>query len=274
MPLAALSSPASRRAGPVRRRRLVLLAALATLASCGRDADAPRRTQLRVFAAASMREAFTDAEAAFEAAHPQVDVVCSFAGSQVLRTHIEQGAEVDVFASADAAQMAALERAGLVGAPSLIARNGLVVIVPAANPAGITTFADLARAKRLVIGEANVPIGAYTRILLERAARGLGADFADRVRANVASEESNVRLVRAKVELGEADAAIVYRSDAIALPSLRVIAVPAAFDVVAETRVAIASHSRHSEWARRWIEALRGPEMRARLRARGFSPPD
>ena len=249
-------------------------ASLMVAVGCQRTAGPDDRVRLQVFAASSLREAFADAENAFEAMHPEVDVVCNFAGSQVLRTHIEQGAAVDVFASADSAQVEALRDRGLVGPPTSFARNSLVVVVPPDNPAQIRSFADLATARRIVLGGPTVPIGVYTLQLLANAEARLGGAFVAAVRGHVVSEESNVRLVRAKVELGEADAAIVYRSDATAAPSLGVVAVPPELDVAATYSVAIGSQSRHSEWARRWVALLRSAELRAVLRARGLLPVD
>src|SRR5262249_39265715 len=115
--------------------------------------------ELTVYAAASLREVFEDLGRQLEAKVAGSKVAISFAGSQELRTQIEQGARVDVFASADTKHMAALEKAGLVVGPRVFARNEPVIIVPKDNPAGIKTLADLARARRLVIGTPEVPIG-------------------------------------------------------------------------------------------------------------------
>src|SRR5262249_25120079 len=141
-----------------------------------------------------------------------VKVRLNLAGSQELRTQIENGAGADVFASADQKHMAALVTAKLVATPHVFARNTPVVIVPKGNPAKVGSFQELAKAKKIVIGVPEVPIGTYTLEILDKA----GADFKQKVLANVASRELNVRQVLAKVTLGEADAGIVYRTDAIA----------------------------------------------------------
>jgi molybdate transport system substrate-binding protein len=206
-----------------------VLAALGALCStgCTAAADSPRRDPVSVFAASSLVDAFGEMERAFERAHPEVDVQMTFAGSQVLRLQLEQGAPAHVFASANEAHMRALAEEGLVAEPEPLGTNDLVVVAPMSNPAGIESFSDLAQAERIVIGAPNVPIGAYTNALLDKAAEELGAEFATRVRSRVVSEESNVRLVRAKVQLGEADAGIVYRTDAVTSEQVRMIAVPA-----------------------------------------------
>ena len=225
-----------------RRTRSVAptLAAVAFVLSSGCSGGrAESSPELHVFAASSLTEAFAELEEAFESAHPDVDVLLNLAGSQVLRLQIEQGARADVFASANEEHAAALAGAGLAGPAETLAWNALVVIVPADNPASIRAFADLPRAERLVVGHAAVPVGAYTRALLARAGTELGADFASAVRARIVSEESNVRLARAKVELGEADAAIVYRTDAIASERVHAIGIPPA--LAPRTRYVIAA---------------------------------
>lgn len=252
-----------------------LAVALLALAAC-KDREAapepPPRAELLVYAASSLTEAFGDIERAFEAAHPSVDVVLHFAGSQVLRLQIEHGAAADVFASANPEHMAALVRDGWITGDGVFARNGLVVIVPkdADGPGAVASFDDLPRAGRVVIGSEAVPVGLYTRRMLAAAAEVRGAAFAEAVRARVVSEESNVRLVRAKVEMGEADAAIVYRTDAAASDRVRALPVPAAFDVAASYHIGVVAASKRADAARAFIDFVRSPAGRALLEARGF----
>lgn len=252
-------------------RALFVAALLLAAAGCGPGAEGPRRT-LVVFAASSLTEAFSDLEHRFEAAHPGVDVVPSFAGSQVLRLQIEQGAPADVYASADPAHMEALAAAGLVHEARTFARNRLVVVVPVANPAGIERFEALPRARRLVVGTAEVPVGRYTRALLEDAAVRFGRAFADSVRAAVVSEETNVRLVLAKVVLGEADAAFVYATDAAASGAVRIVPVPEGLGPRAEYRIATVTGSAHPDLARAFRALLDSDEGRRVLSAHGFEP--
>ena len=117
------------------------------------------RLRLNVYAASSLTDAFTEIERAFEAAHADVDAALSFAGSQVLRLQIEQGASADLYASANPDHARALRDAGLLRGVRSFAVNELAVIVPPDNPAGIESFGDLAAAERLVIGTASVPVG-------------------------------------------------------------------------------------------------------------------
>ncbi|MEZ4471579.1 MAG: molybdate ABC transporter substrate-binding protein [bacterium] len=245
--------------------RAGLLLAL-VVAGCAR----PPASEVVVFAASSLTDAYRALGAAFEAAHPGTRVVFAFAGSQTLRLQIDQGAPADVFASADATH---LEGPRLTGHHT-VARNALVIITPLANPAGVDGLADLPRARRVVLGTPEVPIGRYTAALLDRAAAALGPDFRARVEAAVASREANVRLVRAKVELGEADAAIVYRTDAT--PRVRVVSVPAAWQPTVALLEARLVDAPHPALADAWLAFTAAPAGQAILRAHGFdeAPPD
>jgi molybdate transport system substrate-binding protein len=248
-----------------------ILLPLVLFSACEARNAPESRAELTVFAASSLTDAFNDLADRFTEQNGGVRPTLAFAGSQILRLQLIEGAEADVFASADAAHVDALVEAGIVVDPQRFAENDLVVIVPMANPASIETFADLAKARRIVIGAPNVPIGVYTRSLLTRAESVLGRDFAERVRANVVSEESNVRLVRAKVELGEADAAIVYRTDVSG--SVRTIEVPPEMSVRASYYVGFVGPASKARPARRWVALLRSREGLSILSEHGFSTP-
>jgi molybdate transport system substrate-binding protein len=233
-------------------------------------ARAEERRELTVFAAASLREPFAELARALEQRTPGLKVRLNFAGSQELRAQIEHGARADVFASADLAHMAALEKAGLAVAPRTFAHNQLVVVVPRENPARLGAFVDLPRAKRLVIGAPVVPIGAYTLRILDRT----DADFRRRVLARVVSKELNVRQVLAKVALGEADAGIVYRTDARAAGGeVLPLDIPAALNVVAEYPIAVLGGAAEPAAARAFVELVLSPEGQERLAAAGFTSP-
>jgi molybdate transport system substrate-binding protein len=181
------------------------------------SASAQAERRLIVFAAASLTDAFEEIGTAFETAHPGVDVVFNFAGSSELAAQLAEGAPAEVFASANARQMQIARAAGRVGGwPRTFARNRLVLIVPADNPAHITRLRDLGNdGVLLIIAAPDVPVRDYTDSLLERLAAdpAYGETYRQAVYANVVSEEQNVRQVAAKVALGEADAGIVYASD-------------------------------------------------------------
>ena len=248
---------------------VTLLCVLGAAAVAAGDDKGEGRRTLQVFAASSLADAFREMEAAFEAAHPGTDVELVFAGSQVLRLQIEHGARADIFASADRRHIESLERAGLVAEYAEFAGNELVVIVPPDNPAGIESFNDLPRARRLVIGTENVPVGGYTRAALRRATAHSGPGFETAVLDRVVSEESNVRLVRAKVELGVADAAIVYRTDA-APGRVRTIPMPWWANVRADYLMGAVAGSANPEGAEQWIGFVASPAGREILSRRGF----
>ena len=242
-------------------------------AAGGRPA-APTRT-LTVFAAASLADACAQLGDSLERRTPGLAVTFNFAGSQQLVLQIRQGAAADVFASADRRWMAALEDSGLVeGTPQIFAHNRLLVIAPTAS--AVTRLADLARpGTKLVLATDAVPVGRYARQVLHNlsATPGLGADFERRALANVVSNEENVKAVVAKVQLGEADAGIVYVSDvtpAVA-PRLRRLEVPAAANVVADYPVAVLRRARDPEDARAFVALLLSPTGQAVLRANGLA---
>ena len=231
------------------------------LGACG-DGEEPTET-ITVFAAASLTEAFGELAAAFEAEHPGVRVRLSFAGSATLRTQVLEGAPADVFASASPDEVAALDAAELVVEEHALATNTLVI---ATGQDGIETFEELTLpGLRLVLAAENVPAGRYARESLALA----GTDFAERVLANVRSNETNVRATLAKVELGEADAAIVYTSDLRAADAgIRTIAIPERFQVAAEYRIALLSES---DAARAFVAFATSPQGMATLARHGFT---
>ena len=264
-----------------RAARLWWLASSLAAWSCGDGAPGSvgERRALTVFAASSLTEAFREIAPRFEARRSDVDVVLVFAGSQVLRLQIEQGAEFQVFASADLAHVRALADAGLATTPRVFAANDLAVIVPPDNPARIESFGDLPRAERLVLGTAAVPVGAYARVALTRATAHYGAAFEAKVLERVVSHESNTRLVRTKVELGEADAAIVYRTDAVAAGAsdagtrVRAVPVPPSLGVRVEYAIAVAAGTADRSDAEAWVEFVLSPEGQGVLSRRGFAGP-
>ena len=234
-----------------------------------------RAEEVVVFAASSLRDAFSALAERFEESHPGAKVVFNFAGSQELRTQIENGAPADVFASADQKPMKALVEAKLAADPTIFARNEPVLVVPKGNPAGIGGLKDLPRAKRIVLGVPEVPIGAYALRILDAASasKEYGADFRAKVEARVVSRELNVRQVLAKVRLGEADAAIVYRTDlAAAKESVEAIRVPVELNVVAEYPIAVLTRAKHPALARELARAVLAPSGRYVLALFGFRP--
>jgi molybdate transport system substrate-binding protein len=263
----------SYKAGMLHRARGYALAALLLVAATDAAAAAPPAKELVVFEAASLKDVFAKLARRFENDNPGVKVVTNAAGSQELRAQIEHGAIADVVASADRKHMDALVRQGLVAAPSVFTCNEPVIVVRAPLASSIKTLADLPRADRIVIGTPEVPIGAYALQIVNRAAARLGADFPRRVQAKVASRELNVRQVLAKVVLGEADAGVVYRSDAMTAGSkVAVVAVAPELNVTAEYPIAALKAAPQPELAWRFIDLVKSPAGAAALRDAGFTP--
>jgi molybdate transport system substrate-binding protein len=256
---------------------LLLLLPCVVSAGCGPTAPArqngKRQTEINVFAASSLENAFRRLEEDLGRQHPAVTVTFHFAGSQELRMQIQHGASADVFASADLRHMDELRRTGRVDAPHVFARNEPVLVVAKDAASRIHSLADLPRAQRLVLGAKETPIGDYTRKVLERARRTLGVDFPERVESRVVSRELNVRQVLAKVILGEADAGIVYRTDVhTATDTVVVVPLPKDDVVVAEYPIATVAGGAHAEAARAWLDLVLSPAGQDVLIRFGFLP--
>lgn len=237
---------------------------LALLTGCAQQDDEGDRS-LTVFAAASLTGAFTEIAEQFEESNPGVDVRLSFDGSSGLVDQIAGGAPADVFASADEKNMDRAVTEGLVrGEPSFFATNVLTIITPPGNPAGITGLDRSLDGARLVVCADGVPCGTATRALA--AAAG--------VTLRPVSEESKVTDVRGKVASGEADAGIVYTTDARAAADT-VLVVPLAGADTRPNRYPIAATegTANPELAARFVDAVAGPAGRAVLDDYGFGPP-
>ncbi len=258
----------------IRRRAASSLSAVAMIAAvwaggCA-SSSAEDGSEVTVFAAASLTDAFTEIATAFEAAHPGVEVKLNFAGSQSLRTQISHGAQAHVFASANEQHMAALRDSGLVSEPAVFATNEMVIAVPASNPAGIESFADLPKARRIVLAGDSVPAGAYAAQVLANAASAYGVEFPARVSERVVSREMHVRQTLQKVVLGEADAAMVYATDAAAAgDAVRIVEIPDELNVRASYPIAALGSAAVGEAFVAFVQSEEGARV---LRKHGFRP--
>jgi molybdate transport system substrate-binding protein len=286
--LAMRLAPASRARGTAPVRRLVpALFMVVALAACGPAPTGGRPTtgqpnaaapvELTVYGAASLKGALEQAKAAYEAANPGTTLTLSTDSSSALETQIEQGAPADVFLSADTTNPKKLVDAGLAdGAPVAFAGNALTVIVPAANPAGITSPADLAKAGvRVIAAGDEVPITKYATQLVDNLAKEAGypAGFAAAYAANIASKEDNVKAVVAKIELGEGDAGIVYVTDANASTKVATIDVPPTANIPATYDGVVVKGSTKAAAGKAFLAWFAGPEGQAILGELGFLPP-
>jgi len=257
----------------MQRRKTLGAAALAAFVSMLSVEQAVPAETLRVSAAASLTDAFREVAAIYEQRHPGDRVELNFAGSQILRTQIEQGAPADVFASADLLHVDALRSAGLLGSYGIFARNRIVLVVPSGD-AKVGRLEDLGKPGiKIVVAGAAVPVGHYTSDVLAKldAAGRYGDDFRARAQANVISQETNVRAVLSKVALGEADAGFVYATDAITSSKVRTIDIPDRDNVVAAYPIGILTSAVAPEKAKAFIDLVLGDEGQSILRKYGFA---
>jgi molybdate transport system substrate-binding protein len=230
---------------------------------------------LNVFAAASLTESFNEIAAAYEQLHPDITVKPNYNGSQILEQQIANGAPADVFASADLANMVKASDAGLVNSSQVFVKNRLVVIIPASNPGKIQALKDLARkGVKIDIEADSVPAGKYSRQALVNMSKSpdYGSGYKDAVLANVVSEETNVKAVVQKVQLGEADAGFVYRTDVTPPVSSQVtiIDIPDPYNVIAQYPIAVVKSSPHLSDAQAFVDFVLSPNGQAIMKKHNF----
>ena len=265
--------------------RLTLAAALSLLALVVAPAGVPatpaaaapaQQATLTVFAASSLTDAFKEIGTLFEG-EKTVPVTFNFGASTQLRTQLQQGAPADVFASADQTQMNNARADGSINGPDVtFARNRLVVVTPKDNPAQIQSAADLARpGVKIVTAAPEVPIGVYTQNMFEKMSRieVFGTDFQDRANTNIVSREPNVRQMVAKVQMGEADAAVVYLSDVTpaSAPNLMTIAIPDDLNTLASYPIALVTSGTQAELGQAFIDLVQSPAGQAVLKKWNFT---
>ncbi|OAB87419.1 hypothetical protein AWH69_04850 [Janibacter melonis] len=247
------------------------LAALAVLAlglsACSSSSADGGSSELTVFAAASLQRPFEQIADDFEADHPGVTVRFSFAGSSDLAAQLVDGAPADVLATADERTMGTVEEAGLLaGSPQAFATNSMTVVVPKDNPARIRTLSDLQGDVDLVLCAPQVPCGAAA----ERVEEASGLTFAP------VSEEAKVTDVLGKVTSGEADAGIVYVTDAEGSANVGTVEIPDEDNTTTTCPVAALAGSEHRDLADELVAAIRtdaAGDGEGHLEAAGFAAP-
>jgi molybdate transport system substrate-binding protein len=251
----------------VKLRAALLVAVMLAANACG-SGEPAAPDSITVFAAASLTEAFTTIAADYEAQNG-THVRLSFSPSDGLATQIQEGAPADVFASASPKWMDVVEEALGVTDRADFARNILVVITPADDPAGIHSLEDLARPGiKLVLAAEGVPVGDYAREMLGN------AGIADAALANVVSNEDDVKGVVQKVALGEADAGIVYRTDVTAAVAADVaeVTIPDEVNVTAVYAIAALQGTPGKGLGSEFVTYVLGPGQKV-LGEAGFLPP-
>jgi molybdate transport system substrate-binding protein len=252
------------------RRLLVLAAGALALAGCGDDATVSGgggdNPQLVVSAASSMKDALTGCAPDF----PDGDVRLQFAGSDELAAQIRQGAPVDVFAAASTKLPDTLASEGKLEPPVAFASNRLVLAVPA-DGSKVTSLEDLEQpGVTLVIGAEGVPVGDYTRAVLEQ----LGPRRSEAILANVRSNEPDVKGVVGKLTQGAADAGFVYVTDVNATDGkLKAIELPGELDATATYAAGVVAAAREPEAAEAFVDGLLAGGCHDALIAAGFDEP-
>ncbi|MGW7197857.1 molybdate ABC transporter substrate-binding protein [Streptomyces chryseus] len=232
-------------------------------ASADQSGKAATGADLTVLAAASLTDVFKTAGAAYEKAHPGTKITFSFAGSQELAAQVEQGAPADALVTADTKTMDAL--GGETGTPTVIARNRLVIATGEGNPRDLRGLKDLADSDlKVVLAAPEVPVGRYSQKILD----------AQKITVKPVSQEPNVRAVLSKVELGEADAGLVYRTDAAtATDKVDAIEIPDAQNAIAAYPAATLKTSENPKAAEAFVKWLSSPEARKIFKDADFQQP-
>jgi molybdate transport system substrate-binding protein len=239
------------------------------LTGCGPGSERTGRDMsgtLTVLAAASLTETFTELAGEFEASHPDARVRLAFDSSATLAEQVAQGAPADVLATADQRTMQSAVDAGAVAdAPAVFATNRLVLVVPVDNPAGIRRFTDIDDpGVDYVTCVRSAPCGALATRVLRRHG----------ITAPPASEEIDVKAALTKVALDEADAGIVYATDAVAAgDDVQTLEIPASDQAVNRYPIALVEGAAEPDLARAWIRLVRSVRGAAVLDAAGFGPP-
>ncbi|MEU2157185.1 molybdate ABC transporter substrate-binding protein [Streptomyces sp. NPDC019396] len=254
----------------------ITAALLMSLTACGGDSDkespgapdtasaaAVPKADLTVLAASSLTDVFKKAGAAYEKAYPGTKLTFSFAGSQELVSQVQQGAPADVLVTADTKSMDKVTSD--TGTPAVIARNRLVIATAEGNPMKIDDLKDLADSKlKVVLAAPEVPAGKYSAKILD----------AQKITVKPVSLEPNVRAVLSKVELGEADAGLVYKTDADSAPDkVDAVTIPDAQNAIAEYPAATLKESKHAEAAAAFVSWLATPGAQKILHDAGFQQP-
>lgn len=228
---------------------------------------------LTIFAAASLTDAFEALAAEFEAANPDINIIFNFAGSSQLAVQLENGANADLFASANELQMVRVQNEGLIDAAqtTTFTTNRLAIVTIPEKAGEIQSLEDLAQpGLSLILAIEGVPIRAYSDEVLSQLPDDLQTD----IYANLVSEEDNVRRVVAKIALGEADAGIVYLSDVTPdlAADLHVVDIPSSQNVAAPYPIGRLNNSPHPSEADRLITFLLSPTGQSILATWGFQP--
>ena len=266
------------------RKINVVLLAIILLTSCATPtapaaptAAAPAAGEgvtLKVFAPSSLTDAAKELGLAFEQANPGVKVAIEFGHSPTQRVQFTQGATGDVFMTASQKDMtdAIADKTVVTGTAKVFATNQLVVILPPNNPAKIEALGDLAKpGVKVLLPAVDVPVGKLAQDALGKMDQSLGGGFKEAVLKNVVSNEPGVKPIVSKIKLGEADAGIVFVSDAVAAPDLKTLNIPADLNMIARFNIGSLAAALQPDRATAFIEFVMGADGQAILKKWGFA---
>jgi molybdate transport system substrate-binding protein len=237
------------------------LLSLLPLTACGGGGG---NTTITVLAASSLTETFTELGQQFERQHPGVTVKFAFDSSATLAQQATQGAPADVLATADTTTMDSA-KAAQASTPRVFATNVMVLATPAGNPAHVTAFSDLDKPSvTFVTCVPTAPCGKIAQALLDQ----------DHVTGTPVSQEIDVKSVLAKLTEGEADAGIVYTTDAVAAgDQVKTLPIPGSAEQVTSYPIVTLTQSKHADLARAFVDLVTGPAGQKTLRRAGFGKP-
>ncbi len=229
--------------------------------------------EITVFAAASLKGALTDIVNKFMEENKNIKVITNFAGSQTLKTQIQEGADVDIFISANDKQFDPIKDAGLITEKKVLLTNKLAIAVPAENKAGIKELGDLSKeGTLLVIGNKDVPFGQYTRDIIGKYQDDGNDGYVDAFMKNVVSEVDAVDKIKPVLVLGEADGSIVYKSDISKADrkDITLIEIPDKYNVIASYPYGILKANADKDAVKAFEAYLTGDKGTAVLKEYGF----
>ena len=270
------------------KRTLALLLAMCVvfvLAACGETPKEAEKTDVIVFAAASMTETLTELKTVYEAEHPDVNIVYNFDSSGTLKTQIQEGADCDLFISAGQKQMNQLDSTAsaevntegldfvLAESRLNLLENKVVLVVPEGNPKGIESFDQLAELLRngdvlMAMGGADVPVGQYTQKIL--AFYELNEE--ELANAGLLSYGSNVKEVTTQVKEASVDCGVVYCTDAFSAGLTVVGSATAEMCGQVIYPAAVMKNAKHAEAAQAFLDFLKTETAMAVFEKVGFSP--
>lgn len=254
-------------------RRLVIgiLSAILMIGITGCGANESKEA-VTIFAASSLTNALAEIESDYEKGNSSVEITLNLAGSKTLRNQIENGAGADLFLSANENHYMALDELDFFEAGGPLLRNSMVLIVSSKSRASIESLADLTESSKIVLAQKNVPAGEYAREVLWKYGSATDPTYVERVLSNMVSEESNVRQVLMKVAMGEADAALVYKTDVVdsVKDKVTVIAIPELYNVTGTYYIGLSKNA--SAASRGIYEYILGQSGDAVFEKHGFDP--